>query len=450
MRRGVETSLIRVPLEPWLPRAAALRPNGVAVRTTSHALTYADLLDAAGRAAGGLAERGVGPGDHVALVAEPGTDFTVALHACLLAGAVAVPIDPRLTERERVRRLAGARVIVDGPVEGGAGAAVPAAGHADDPVLIVHTSGTTGAPRPVVISRGNVLANALGSAVALGLDPAERWLCPLPLAHVGGLMVLLRSAIYATTAVLAPPPFDAVAVARVLGADVTLASLVPTMLRRVLDAGLRDPRGLRAVLLGGAPADRVLLRRARDAGVPVAQTYGLTEACSQVTVSAVGDLDSAGRALPGVGVSLAADGEILVEGPTVAGGGLLRTGDLGAFDADGRLVVTGRRDDLIVSGGENVAPAEVEAVLLEHPGVADAGVFGRPDPEWGSAVVARVVPRAGERIDPAEVRAFCSSRLARFKVPKEIQVASELPRTASGKLRRFELGSAPGPSDSRR
>ena len=191
------------------------------------------------------------------------------------------------------------------------------------------------------------------------------------------------------------------------------------------------------MLLGGAPAARPLLERARDAGWPVAPTYGLTQACSQVTVGEPGDVETSGRALPGVRVRLAPDGEILVEGPTVAGGGTLRTGDLGAFDARGRLRVTGRKADTIVSGGENVAPAEVEAVLLAHPAVADAGVFARPHPEWGEAVTARVVLPGPAT--PDELRAWAHERLARFKVPKEIELADGLPRTASGKLLRREL-----------
>jgi o-succinylbenzoate---CoA ligase len=294
----------------------------------------------------------------------------------------------------------------------------------------VHTSGTTGAPRPVELTYGNVQANALGSAVALGLKVRERWLCPLPLAHVGGLMVLLRSAVYATTAILGGTERLA---------DVTLASLVPTQLARVLDDGVRPPSGLRAILLGGAGADRQLLARARDAGWPVAPTYGLTQACSQVTVAEPGDVETSGRPLPGLQVTLASDGEILVEGPTVAGGGTLRTGDLGRLDERGRLVVIGRKADTIVTGGENVAPAEVEAVLLEHPAVAEAGVFARAHPAWGEAVTARVVLRPGAAAAPEDLRAFAAERLARFKVPKTVEVADALPRTASGKLLRREL-----------
>jgi O-succinylbenzoic acid--CoA ligase len=193
------------------------------------------------------------------------------------------------------------------------------------------------------------------------------------------------------------------------------------------------------VLLGGAPAGRVLLERARDAGFPVCPSYGLTQACSTVTVAEPGDVETAGRAIPGVGVAIAADGEIVVSGATVGVSPALRTGDLGRLDPDGRLVVTGRKGDMIVTGGENVAPAEVEAVLAEHPAVAEAAVFGRPDPLWGEAVTALVVPRAGAAVDAEELRRRCADRLAGFKVPKAIQLVDALPRTESGKLRRAAL-----------
>jgi o-succinylbenzoate---CoA ligase len=383
-------------MQPWLQRAAALRPDQVAVEAPDGRLTYAELLEAARATARGLEGR-------VEIEARPGIEFVVRLHACLLAGARAVPVDQRLGVGER-----------------------PALGDIPGD-LIVHTSGTTGAPTPVGLTKENILANALGSAVALGLDPHERWLCPLPLSHVGGLMVLLRSAIYATTAVIGPPATP----------GVTLSSLVPTMLARLLDARVRPPA--RAVLLGGAPADPTLLARARDAGWPVASTYGLTQACSQVTVGEVGDTATSGRPLPNVTVTIAPDGEILVAGPTVAGGGTLHTGDLGRLDDRGRLIVIGRKTDTIVTGGENVAPAEVEAVLREHPAVADAGVFARPHAEWGEAVTARVVLRAGADTTEAELRAFAAERLARFKVPKAVELADALPRTTSGKLLRKEL-----------
>jgi o-succinylbenzoate---CoA ligase len=211
----------------------------------------------------------------------------------------------------------------------------------------------------------------------------------------------------------------------------TMISLVPTTLQRLLDAGLRDPPALRWALLGGAPVTPALLGRAAAHGVPVAPTYGLTEACSQVT--------TLGAPLFCTGVRLADDGEILVSGPTVAPAArpVLATGDLGAWNADGVLHVVGRKADTIVTGGENVAPVEVEAVLEGHPAVVEAAVHGAPHPEWGEAVVATVVVR--DDVSEADLRAYCADRLASFKVPKAIRFADALPRTRSGKLVRSRL-----------
>jgi O-succinylbenzoic acid--CoA ligase len=298
----------------------------------------------------------------------------------------------------------------------------------------MHTSGTTAEPKPVVLSHSNFHASALASAVALGLDQAERWLCPMPLTHVGGLSIPIRSAIYATTAVV-HGRFDTEAVLGELmdpERRITLVSLVPTMLARLLDTGLREPPTLRWALLGGGPIAPALLERAEAAGVPVAPSYGMTEACSQIATF--------GWPLTGVEVRLQGpEREIAVRGPIVASAALaedgwLHSGDLGRFDERGRLEITGRRADTIITGGENVAPTEVEAVLLEHPAVQDAGVHARTDPEWGEAVVATVVLRPGAEASPDELRAHAAARLARFKVPKQIGFAQELPRTGSGKL----------------
>jgi O-succinylbenzoic acid--CoA ligase len=311
--------------------------------------------------------------------------------------------------------------------------------QADPPVAVMHTSGTTAAPKPVELSYSNFQASALGSAVALGLDQAERWLCPMPLTHVGGLSIPIRSAIYATSAVL-HGRFDTEAVLNELmdpGRRITLVSLVPTMLARLLDAGLAHPPTLRWALLGGGPIAAALLDRAAQAGVPVAPTYGMTEACSQIATF--------GWPLTGVEM-ITASGEVLVRGPVVAAcaaseDGWLHTGDLGRFDERGRLQIIGRRADTIVTGGENVAPTEVEAVLLQHPAVADAAVHARPDEEWGEAVVATVVLRGEASATGDALREHCAARLARFKVPKEIGFVDALPRTASGKLLRRELSS---------
>jgi O-succinylbenzoic acid--CoA ligase len=398
----------------WLAQSAARRPSTIAVEDSEGALTYAELHARA--AAGAVALAGA---SRVAIALPPGVEFAVALHACLLAGAAAVPVDLR----EPSPRLAEATITIDAPLPSGPLSSITGDFESSRPALVVHTSGTTGTPRPVVLTLGQVLHNALACAVALGHDHRERWLCPLPLSHVGGLMVLLRSAIYGTTAVLGPADRD----------DITIASLVPTQLGRLLD---RDPpASLRVVMLGGAPADPTLLTRARDAGWPVAPTYGLTQACSAVTVAQVGDTETSGQPLPGLSVTIAPDGEIIVDGPTVTG--RLETGDLGAIDDRGRLRVLGRKVDTIVSGGENVMPSEVEAALLAHPAVVEAGVFGRPDAEWGEAVTAHVVLRAS--LDAAELREFAAARLARFKVPKTIEPVTSLPRNPAGKLLRREL-----------
>ena len=414
-----------------------MRPDRVAIEMPAGGVTYAELEARARAAAGALVERGVSAGDRVALALPAGVEFVAALHGCMLVGAVAVPIDPRLGEAERAARATEAAAVVDGVLDG------PPLMETESPrpeaiATVMHTSGTTAAPRRIPLSYGNWLHSALGSAVALGLDPEERWLCPMPLAHVGGLSIPIRSAIYGTVAVLSER-FDAEEVlGQLMGpaSVMTLVSLVPTMLSRLLDAGLRDPPVLRWALLGGGPLPPPLLERAARAGVPVAPTYGMTEACSQIATF--------GWPLLGVSVRIASYVEILVRGPNVShaaleADGWLHTGDVGRLGESGRLYVTGRRAETIITGGENVAPAEVEAVLLAHPAVADAGVHGRVDPEWGEAVVATVVVRDGEAVDADQLRAFCAERLAPFKVPKAIVFADALPRTQSGKLLRREL-----------
>jgi O-succinylbenzoic acid--CoA ligase len=222
----------------------------------------------------------------------------------------------------------------------------------------------------------------------------------------------------------------------------------------------RYPPSLRVVLTGGGPLPAVVLARARAASVPVAPTYGLTEAASQVATGRPGVVPPAAFPLPATEVRIAAPdgagiGEILVRGPTVMTGyfedaaataaalrdGWLHTGDLGRLDADGALSVVGRRTDLIVTGGENVYPVEVERVLAEHPNVAEVAVFGVPDDVWGERVVATIVPTRGALDGPA-LRAWAASRLAAFKIPRDVRVAAALPRTASGKIRRAALRAA--------
>ena len=317
----------------------------------------------------------------------------------------------------------------------------------------------------MVLTAENLEASALASAELLGLGPSDRWLACMPLYHVGGIGIRVRSVLTGCAGEL-QPRFDAAAGNEVVGAgQVTFLSVVPTMLQRMLDdpTGDRLPGRLRCVLVGGGPIAPSLVERALARGIPVAPTYGLSEASSQVTVlsphEAGAHPGSAGRPLPGVAVEVVdrdgrplppgAIGEIRVRGPIVADGrldgpperpgGWLATGDLGRLDGEGYLYVADRREDLIVTGGENVMPAEVEAALAAHPAVAEAAVYGLPDPEWGQAVCADVVVAPGAAVTIDALQAFVRSRIAVYKAPRRICFVDALPRTASGKVRRAAL-----------
>jgi o-succinylbenzoate---CoA ligase len=440
-----------VKLDDWLAQRAQSCPERTALVTEASSVTYAELEAEATWVARRLAAYGVRKGGVAALTMHPRREEVVLLHALMKLGAVALPLGPRLTEAERAAVLATERPAVD--LNDAADltqteADLPLLGEhdMDDVCCRILTSGTSGEPRPVALTYGNFLFSAVGSAFNIGVDPRDRWLCCLPLSHVAGLSIILRSVIYGTTAVLLDG-FDVQKVASALvSGDIGVLSLVPTQLIRLLEAGA-DLSHPRAILIGGGPVPEDALRDALDRGATVVQTYGMTETCSQVTTLAPEDagrkLGSAGRPLLTTHVRID-QGEILVQGPTVSrettdADGWLRTGDLGYIDEDGFLYVTGRSTEAIVTGGENVMPAEVEAVLLAHPAVADAAVVGRPDPEWQEAVCALVVLAEGTETSEEDLQAHCGESLASYKVPKRVDFVSSLPRTPSGKLLRGEL-----------
>ncbi len=305
----------------------------------------------------------------------------------------------------------------------------------------------------MTLTTAQVIFSALGSAVRLGHDPADRWLCCLPLHHVGGLSVLLRAAVLGITVEL-HEGFDAGRVAAALDSgEVSLVSLVPTMLTRVLDAREERPfpASLRVILLGGGPADDALLARCRRLDAPVALTWGMTEAASQIATGEVGDLAPGG----GVGaphpfsrVTAGADGRLLVSGPIVPGGGLA-TQDAGEVDARGRVHVHGRLDAAILSGGELLDPREIEAALRRHPGIAEALVVALPDPRWGQRPGALLVPAAGpaaagspdgtaaptgaDALSAGALREWLGDHLARHKAPDRVWRVAAVPTTALGK-----------------
>jgi O-succinylbenzoic acid--CoA ligase len=316
--------------------------------------------------------------------------------------------------------------------------------------------------------------NAVGSALNLGLHNDDRWLACLPLFHIGGLAILMRSVIYGHSVIL-HEKFDEQAINRSLQEEsVTIISVVAVMLQRMLDALTasqpRYPTTLRCVLLGGGPAPLPLLERCAILGIPISQTYGLTESCSQAVTLAPSDAlrkpGSAGRPLAPVQIQIrqedqpvpaGAPGEICLHGPSITPGyadrpdataqalrdGWLHTGDVGYLDSDGYLYVLDRRSDLIISGGENIYPAEIESVLLAHPAVAEAGVCGQNDPRWGQVPIAFVKLHPNQPITPDDLLTFASQRLARFKVPHALFLVPTLPRNAAGKLLRRELPDLP-------
>jgi O-succinylbenzoic acid--CoA ligase len=438
-------------LDDWLAQRSQSCPDRIALVADGSEVTYSELEAEATWVARRLAAHGVRRGSIAAMTMHPRREQVVLIHALMKAGAVLLPLGTRLSAEERAGIIAAEEPAIDLDDAGEltqTEADWPLLGEhdMDEVACRVMTSGSTGTPDPVGLTYGNFLWSAVASAFNIGVEPRDRWLCCLPLSHIAGLGIVMRSVIYGTTAVI-HDGFDVDRVAVALERDeISVVSLVTTMLTRLLEVGA-DLSGPRAILIGGGPVPEDPLEEALGRGATVVQTYGLTETCSQVTTLAPADaqrkLGSAGRPLLTTHLRIQ-DGEILVQGPTVAPGradadGWLHTGDLGRIDEEGFLYVDDRMDDLIVSGGENVVPAEVEKVLLRHPEVADAAVVGREDPEWQQAVTAIVVLTDGSEASPDDLRRHCAESLASFKVPKRVELAAALPRTPSGKLMRRAL-----------
>ncbi|WNG36588.1 o-succinylbenzoate--CoA ligase [Archangium violaceum] len=463
---------------------AETRPDAPALTFAGRGWTYRELDLEVGRWVGALRARGVTAGDRVALLA---TNHAVGVFLFLALGrlgAVLVPLNARLTRAELqpltedisprltlaltnlAERLPGAE-----PLESFADALGAPDSHCvpletKTPRVILFTSGTTGRPKGAVLTEGNFRASARCSAANLGPHPAPRWLGTLPLFHVGGLAMLTRTA-YDGGCLVLRERFEVDDTNRAIDEEgITHASFVATTLERVLDAR-KDrpvPSTFRLALIGGGPVPAPLLERARVAGILSLQTYGLTEACSQVTTERPDEADgrTAGRPLPGLELRIVGpggeavgpgrEGDIEVRGPTVMAGywnrpeatsealrdGWLRTKDLGVLDDRGRLTVLSRRTDLIVRGGENIYPAELEAVLASHPAVQEAAVVGVPDGRWGEVPVAFVATRNGAPL-PEDLGTWCRESLAGFKVPARFLSIEALPRNAMGKVERTVL-----------
>jgi o-succinylbenzoate---CoA ligase len=494
-------------LPDWLARCAENRPEHLAVQCDQVQWSFAELDRQATRLARQLAGLDIQEGNRVALLATNGLSYVAFVHALTRLGAILVPLNLRLSLEELCWQVRDAHVsllacdadntslaheigravpqlplatLASGPEsEGTALSELPEKDVSlrtiidlDAPQAIMYTSGTTGQPKGAIITYGMQWWNAIGSALNLGHNPDDRWLACLPLFHIGGLSILMRSVIYEIS-VIVHKKFDPVIINHALFEDgITIISVVAVMLQRMLAAldtsgsGASYPAALRCVLLGGGPVSDALLEESMQRDIPVVQTYGLTEACSQAVTLSPTDAkrkpSSAGRPLLPVQLRIMHDngpaspgepGEIFLKGPTITPGyadrpeattqafrdGWFATGDIGYLDKDGYLYVLDRRADLIISGGENVYPAEIESILQSHPAVEEVGVCGQADAQWGQTPVAFVVLKTGSTVSAEELSTYAAQKLARYKLPRAIYFTGRLPRTSSGKLIRREL-----------
>ena len=450
--------------------AAAAReaPDRVALIADGRRWSFGELAEQVAFARGGLARHRIGRGGRVALRATNRFETVVTVLALIEDGVPFVPLHPRLTPSESAALVAdseAAAVLSDDDLRtllNSGRATAPSRTPLEGELLaMLYTSGTTGKAKGALLQRSAFIAAAHASEQNLGWGEDDRWLLCMPVCHVGGLSILTRC-LMARRCVVLLPKFDSQAVLESIQSHgVTMLSVVPTMLVALLDADRDNVLArLRVVLVGGAAAPFPLLEESARRGIPALTTYGLTEACSQVTVQRLrrppAAAQGSGIALPGTEVSILDDagrtapagevGRIHVRGPTLMQGywkqppllGSFDTGDLGSLDSEGCLHVAARRTDLIVTGGENVYPAEVEQVLLAAPGVKEALVFGTSDDRWGQVVSAAIVLAPSG--DAAAVRRCVEAQLASHKRPRLVCFVEALPVTAGGKPDRLAAG----------
>jgi long-chain acyl-CoA synthetase len=473
-----------VNLSELLLAPAAGAPDAAAVRDGDATLSFGELGERAARFAGGLVAEGVAPGDRVALAGVNTTAFVVGYLGILRAGAVAVPLNPQAPAAELERELGAVepKLVLHEPDlqdrATGRGEPAPAVARAgDDLAVLLFTAGTAGAPKAAMLTHGNLGANVrqVLDHPGLTLRVGDVGLGALPVFHVFGLNVVLGVALAAGANVTLVSQFDPVDALRTVREHaVTVIAGVPAMYVSWLElseavAPANAFATVRLAVSGAAALPSDVAGAFRDRfGVTVHEGYGLTEAAPIVTTSALAGgsprTGSIGPPLPGVDVRLvdvddadvlAGDpGEIWVRGPNVFPGywrdedataraltedGWLRTGDVAVVDDAGELTLVDRSKDLVIVSGFNVYPAEVEAVLLAHPDVAEVAVVGEAHPRTGESVIAFVVPAAGRTLRAEELIAHCARSLARYKCPARIEIVDALPRSFAGKVLRREL-----------
>lgn len=434
-------------MEDWLRRAATDRPDHpFLIHPDGSVTTFDEMEQRVQSLVGTIRRLGLGEGDLVGVAPRNDALSVARLFAIPRSGAAGLILNARLTPLEMAGLLerAGAAASFDGL----AGLPDPGPGAEPDPTIVVasdrdhsilFTSGSTGDPKAVRLTWGNLEASAAASAEVLEHDSSDRWYAALPLFHVGGLSILIRSA-REQSAVYLERSFDPERAAQfLLDGDATLGSLVAPMLGMILEAEPGPYRGVRALLIGGGPPPLDLLTEAVDAGLGVLPTYGMTETASQIATRPLAEALRPGLSavpIPGAKVRVGVDGVIEVAGPMVSPGylgepdrsGWFRTSDVGDL-VDGRLTVHGRADDMIISGGENVHPAEIERVISAADGVRAVVVVGVPSPRWGEEVVGVVEGDAA----PGALDRYARYHLAGYKVPKRWIVVTSMPMLGIGK-----------------
>lgn len=473
----------------WLKKQAELKPDHIAIQEEKgKAWTFSELDKASRRFANGLMAEGVQAEDKIAILSGNCTEFIITVHAASYIGAIVVLLNTRLSESEIAYQLHDAgvslvladtenekatqghvwrtdcRTVLFSHISDNRKSEMPLVEeiNLDDGFTIMYTSGTTGMPKAVMHTYGNHWWSAMGSMLNIGLTEDDKWLSVLPIFHIGGLSIYFKSTIYGMPVYMLSKFDEASVLDAIQSHGVTIMSAVSVMLRRLLDLLGDDcfPTTFRCMLLGGGPAPRNLLEESQERGIPVFQSYGMTETSSQIVTLGPGEaltkLGSSGKPLFPAQLKIdrpdsKGEGEIVVKGPMVVNGyyrnadatsnaftadGWLHTGDIGRLDQDGSLYVLDRRKDLIISGGENVYPAEIESVLSSCEGVSEAGVTGIKDAKWGEVPIAFIV---SDPFNSTVIKSYCEEHLASYKCPKYIWRVDALPRNASGKLVRNTL-----------
>jgi len=494
--RWVDGHMTFVSLPDALAAHARAAPERIAVVIADDACTYGELCELIERATAMLAAQGIAAGDRVAWLGLNHSGQLVALAALMRLGAILVPLNYRLAaaELQAIVGHAGAAAVIADEAFGDMaaafgvrvipraaltatdaadaadrrGRALPSIGP-DTPALLVYTSGTTGQPKGAVHTHAGLWWNAQASIAMHEITAGDRVLTVLPLFHVGGLCIQTIPALYAGAAVHLHPRFDPGAwLAAVDALKPTISLMVPATMRAVIEHPRWQSTGLQSLRILGAGSSTIpdaLIEAFHARGVPVCQIYGATETGPVSIVlradEAMAHVGAAGRPVPGCAIRLVdregrdatgdSVGEILVSAPNVMrgywrepshpsfAGGWFRTGDLARRDADGFYTVVGRVQDMIISGGENIYPAEIENLLAGIPEIADAAALGVPDPQWGEVPVAIVVLRPGAALSAEAILARLDGRLARFKQPKRIVFRATLPRNAMGKVQKRML-----------